>query len=482
MNREMQNNKYIARMVGVFECGVLGCSIIDYLKGGSISIVLWTALMVTLGTIAYEIILRIYPAAYWLRYYLCCWAGTTFTIVYIFTSFIGILGFVFVVCSLFIIYHDLKYIGFCLFTVCLGITLISFLRVFIFKSWDISEALVVCYTISFYCIFWFMVNKKQIAFSDADEAAIRAHEQTQKGQITFLQNTSKHLEQSISTTNDLATDLMVQMETAKEAIDQISSSTLDTALSIQQQLAYTDEIQKNISQIQGLTQNTIQDVSTTVAIATQGEKVMDNLSQTTENIMVQSQELAQNMEQLGEATGNISMLTDGIRSISAQTNLLALNASIEAARAGDAGKGFAVVADEIRKLSEGTNQFTTQIEEVLNKLITQIEGMIKITQSAAVKMQEEGQAMEDAKTNFNTISTHLQNTFTSVNNLGKRCDELAKSNSGIVEHISNLSAMSEEVSSQSEKTVDIQLLSYNGCQQIAEAMKELLVTAQSITK
>ena len=482
MDREIQNNKYIARMVGVFECGVLGCSIIDYLQGGSIGLVLCTALIVVLGIIAYEIILRISPAAYWFRYFLCSWAGITFTAVYIFTSFVGMLGFIFVVCSLFIIYHDLKYIGFCLCSVCLAIALISILRVSILKSWDITEALVVFYTIFFYCGFWFMVNRKQKAFSDADEAAIQMHQQTQKEQITFLQNTSKELKSNIAATNDLATNLMVQMDTAKEAVDQISTSTLDTALSIQQQLAYTDEIQKNITQIQNLTQNSIQDVSTTVTLATQGEKVMNNLSQTTEDIVMQSQKLAQNMKQLGEATGNISMLTDGIRSISSQTNLLALNASIEAARAGDAGKGFAVVADEIRKLSEGTNQFTTQIEEVLSKLITQIEGMIKITQSAADKMQEEEKVMEEAKTNFNTISTHLQNTFTSVNKLGKRCDELAKSNSGIVEHISNLSAMSEEVSSQSEKTVDIQLLSYNGCQQIADAMKDLLVAAQSITK
>ena len=481
MEREIQNNKYLATMVTILQFGLLICSIIDYFRDGSLGTILATLAVLILGLIISKITLSKTPHAYWFRYFICSWAGTNFTIIYLFTPFSCLLGFAFIASCLIVIYHDLKYTAFCLIAIGLAVTLISILRVSVFKSWELSDAFAIFYTVIFYCIFWFMVNKKQKSFSDADEAAIKNHEESQKEQLTFLKNTSKDLKTSIATTNDLAINLMVQMDTAKEAVDQISSSTLDTALSIQQQLAYTDEIQKNIAQIQGLTQNTIQDVSTTVTMATQGEKVMNNLSQTTEDIVVQSQKLAQNMKQLGEATGNISMLTDGIRSISSQTNLLALNASIEAARAGDAGKGFAVVADEIRKLSEGTNQFTTQIEEVLSKLITQIEGMTKITQSAADKMQEEEKVMEEAKTNFNTISTHLQNTFASVNNLGKRCDELAKSNSGIVEHISNLSAMSEEVSSQSEKTVDIQLLSYHGCQQIADAMKDLLVTAQSIS-
>ncbi|WP_238452521.1 methyl-accepting chemotaxis protein, partial [Pseudomonas savastanoi] len=54
-----------------------------------------------------------------------------------------------------------------------------------------------------------------------------------------------------------------------------------------------------------------------------------------------------------------------------QTNLLALNAAIEAARAGDQGRGFAVVADEVRQLAGRTSGSTTEIAEMIGKILAE---------------------------------------------------------------------------------------------------------------
>ncbi|MCE7794927.1 methyl-accepting chemotaxis protein [Salipaludibacillus sp. CUR1] len=93
-------------------------------------------------------------------------------------------------------------------------------------------------------------------------------------------------------------------------------------------------------------------------------------------------ELEESMEELKEKTGNtsgrvagmqeqlvhISSFLNGIDDIAEQTNLLAINASIEAAKAGKEGRSFAVVAEEIRKLSQGTNNFSKRTKEVLSTL------------------------------------------------------------------------------------------------------------------
>lgn len=77
--------------------------------------------------------------------------------------------------------------------------------------------------------------------------------------------------------------------------------------------------------------------------------------------------------ELDGSSKQISKFVDYIKDISRQTNLLALNASIEAARAGAAGKGFSVVAEEIKRLSDSTANFATEIEQIVNQVIVEVD-------------------------------------------------------------------------------------------------------------
>lgn len=94
-------------------------------------------------------------------------------------------------------------------------------------------------------------------------------------------------------------------------------------------------------------------------------KALDALVEYQKKRNEQIQSDSQRIRSVLDTVAGLSRLTDIIRSIAKQTKLLALNASIEAARAGEVGQGFAVVADEVHKLSQQTEQATSEIDTAI---------------------------------------------------------------------------------------------------------------------
>ena len=258
------------------------------------------------------------------------------------------------------------------------------------------------------------------------------------------------------------------------ATREIASSTLQTAESIQEQTQLTAEIQQLIQNINEAVA-TVQDfVETSVSSSNQGQVYMNELQESTKTIVQESAELNEEMQYLSREIVNMKGITETISNISSSTNLLALNASIEAARAGEAGKGFAVVADEIRELADETRSSTENIENVLETFIEKIEKMVHSVDNTAQTIQKNNEIMEQANSSFGNIAADLMKTSEEVKVLNGSCANLQENNAKIVDHISNLSATTEEVSAQAENSENMQNDCLEQSQKITQALKALV--------
>lgn len=199
-------------------------------------------------------------------------------------------------------------------------------------------------------------------------------------------------------------------------------------------------------------------------------KLSNDASRQIHEVIINTHERAKGIADASEMIGNIAD----------QTNLLALNAAIEAARAGEAGQGFAVVADEIRNLAEDSNNFTKEIQNIINELMSQtsiaVETMkemerIALTQTESVKMSSD---------KLHGIALAIEDMREIINLVTVSSEQMEDKKEHIVVIIENLSAVSQENATGSEQasaSVEQQTASMG---EIANSSEELAKIAEEL--
>ncbi len=157
-------------------------------------------------------------------------------------------------------------------------------------------------------------------------------------------------------------------------------------------------------------------------------------------------------DSLEKQSNNVRESISLINNITRQTNLLALNASIEASRAGEAGKGFSVVAGEIRKLSEQTQSFTTQIIKSVEEMQNIVNTTKETVNNAVGNIEKQAGKLSESILGLNDIENITYETLEGTNKLAESAkfielqfNEAKSSTQDITNNVDEVAKLTEEV-------------------------------------
>lgn len=212
------------------------------------------------------------------------------------------------------------------------------------------------------------------------------------GVLTYTNNDSPTdpLKLAILSNQAFIRTIFTRVVDATDRVYGLAETTSDLSLKtnhdIEEQHGQTAMIAMQVSDMTSTLNSILDDVKRSADFA----KAADNMAQDGKTLGTESDQalhrildISRSIEEavmsLSEKAKEVSTGLLNIKEIAEQTDLLALNASIEAARAGEAGRGFAVVADEVRSLSLRTDNYTSEIRQLVDQLIAVTENAVNIT-------------------------------------------------------------------------------------------------------
>lgn len=324
-----------------------------------------------------------------------------------------------------------------------------------------------------FSIYAMLTTKTMSAVNDEKIQRIDIESGKTKGLLKNMIHVSKGITEGVEQIHNKVSELEESMSVTKEAMQQVSMGTTDTAESAQKQLEMTENIKNKVDAVKYGADEINRSVDATINAISEGNDKINNLLKQNENSVATGREVADKLAELNSIMNEMNSVVEIITEITTQTSLLALNASIEAARAGEAGRGFAVVASEISSMATGTQDATVKITEMIDSVSGAIEDVVSVTGKMVDEIRMQSTTTNETAKSFKTIETNTNNIVSNSKELENIVVHLENANHEIIDSVSTISAISEEVSAHAGDTFTISEKNGENVQDIVSIVNNL---------
>lgn len=267
-----------------------------------------------------------------------------------------------------------------------------------------------------------------------------------------IRNLSGQLAEKTDIASNKMNYLHESMNKTIVSMKEVAQGTNDTVEAVQSQLEQTEQIQNHIIKVEEASGQISNDMHEALIEIEAGRSNIDTLVQQVQKTNEAGIKVSGELEVLGSYAKQMGTIISVIEGVTEQTSLLALNASIEAARAGEAGKGFAVVASEISSLAGQTSTATVEITDIISNISNELNTIVPIIKNLVENNRLQGDKAAETAKSFTKIERVSIDIEQRADSLSDSVKELAQANSGIVENIQTISAITEEVTAHSSET------------------------------
>ncbi|HHU52249.1 MAG TPA: hypothetical protein GXZ36_10565 [Firmicutes bacterium] len=291
-----------------------------------------------------------------------------------------------------------------------------------------------------------LLNELRKVFLPVREAAETAHLQANKA-MDYANSTNDSITQLRLVLNDMgrgiqevtsgvqnssmeAQNVMTSVSASTKSIGELTekASAIFNSLSANQK-----NLQSKIEQIQELSKN----------VTFYMERINSNADHT--------ERLAKQLETLKNQLKGVDKILVAMNQVTEQTKLLSLNASIEAARAGEHGRGFAIVAERIRRLSEGTQGFTSDIQETIDSLQKVANIVTNALGNIIINLRGSTSEVSEVNKEFTELKEVLQSLYEANNGMIAGVNIQLESSRGVHESVEKISSAIESISTHIEQ-------------------------------